>query len=391
MPNKKTSEQFIQQAKEIHGDTYDYSKVMYTTTHKHVIILCKIHGEFPQAPSSHLSGAGCNKCSIHKRALAQRFTKEAFIEKAKNIHGDAYDYSKVTYVNSQTHITIICNTCHTEFSQVPNSHLQGCGCDKCAHKINHDNQRLSADEIIVRARDVHGDKYDYSTINYINSHLPITMVCKMCSNTFHQLYGNHITQKQGCPFCSGRFMDTALFIEKAQNKHGEEYDYRNVEYTKSNRNVIIICNKTKLEFHQTPNSHLIGSKCPCCSPSRYSRKAVQYLDFMASYHKINIQHKLNGGELYIKPYYMDGFSEEINTIYEFNGTVYHGDPRLCAPSHHNYLGHNYGELYENTLKKAQFIKDSGYKLVVMWEHDWNNAIKCVKKIQKIFRKKRCIK
>ena len=83
-------------------------------------------------------------------------------------------------------------------------------------------------------------------------------------------------------------------------------------------------------------------------------------------------------------------AEETNTIYEFNGTVYHGDPRLCDPTQNNHYGDNYGELYKKTLKKEQFIKEAGYNLVVMWEHDWNNALKCVKKIQKIFRKNRKI-
>jgi len=388
--SKKTTEQFIHQAKEIHGDTYDYSNVVYTTTHKNVSITCKIHGDFPQAPSGHLSGSGCNKCSILKRALAQTFTKDTFIKRAKTVHGDAYDYSKVIYVNSQTYVTIICNTCAIEFSQVPNSHLQGTGCDKCAHRINHDSQRLTEDEIKLRAKQVHGDKYDYSLMNYKNSQTTITIICTLCSATFHQLYGNHVTHKQGCPFCYGRYMDTTLFIEKARQIHGIEFDYSKVVYVKSNIKVTIICNKTKVEFSQTPNSHLIGSKCACCSPVRYSRKAIQYLDFMASYYKIHIQHKLNGGELYMNSYYMDGFAQEINTIYEFNGTVYHGDPRLCDPTQNNHYGDNYGELYKKTLKKEQFIKDAGYKLVVMWEHDWNNALKCVKKIQKIFRKNRKI-
>jgi hypothetical protein len=388
---KKTTEQFIQEAITKHGDKYDYSKAVYVKTHEKVIIICTEHGEFKQAPADHLSGKGCKPCGIQKRTIAQRFTQEQFLEKAKNVHGDKYDYSKVIYVNSQTHINIICNICRFEFPQIPNSHLQGTGCDKCAHRINHDSQRLTEDEIRQRAKEVHGDKYDYSAMNYKNSQTPITIICTICSETFHQLYGNHITQKQGCPFCYGRYMDTALFIEKAHQKHGMDYDYSKVVYVKSCINVIIICNKTKKEFPQTPNSHLIGSKCPCCSPAGYSRKAIQYLDFMASYYKINIQHALNGGELYIHSYYMDGFAKETNTIYEFNGTIYHGDPRLCNPAHHNYLGHNYGELYKKTIKKQQFIKEAGYNLVVMWEHDWNNALKCVKKIQKLFRKNRQVK
>ena len=390
---KKPVEQFIQEAQEVHrdknGPLYKYDLVEYKTTHEDVKIECKIHGIFEQAPSSHLSGRGCEKCGIIKRALSQTFTQEEFIERGKEKHGDKYDYSQVKYINSQTKVIIKCNECGYIFEQIPNSHIQGSGCDKCAHRINHENQRLPEEEIIKRAIEVHGDVYDYSNIKYINSSKPIYIGCKICNNIFTQLYGNHINHKQGCPFCCGRFMDTDIFIEKAKIVHGEDFDYSKVEYNKSNIPVEIICNKTKKSFRQTPNNHLSGNGCPCCSTKRYSKKAIKYLEFIASYNNIEIKHQLNGGEYKIKQsrYSADGYCEKTNTVYEFHGTIYHGDPRFCNPNEYNYLGKNYGELYQKTLEREQFIKDSGYNLVVIWERDWNNAIKCVKRIQRTFRKK----
>ena len=391
---RKPVEQFIQEAQEIHKDEngaiYKYDLVEYKISGKiKVKIECKIHGIFEQPPSSHLSGHGCPDCGIIKSALSQTFTQEEFIERGKEKHGDKYDYSQVKYINSQTKVIIKCNDCGYIFDQQPNSHLRGYGCDKCAHRINHESQRLSEEEIIKRAIEVHGDKYDYSNIKYINSSTSIHISCNICNNIFYQLYVNHINHKQGCPFCCGRFMDTDIFIKKSKIVHGEDFDYSKVEYNKSNIPVEIICNKTKQIFRQTPNSHLSGSACQCCCNKRYSKKAIKYLEFIASYYNIDINHQLNGGEHTIKQsrYRADGYCKKTNTVYEFHGTIYHGDPRFCNSNEYNYLGKNYGELYQKTLEREQFIKNSGYNLVVIWEHDWNNVIKCVKRIQKNFRKK----
>ena len=212
---RKTNEQFILEAKNIHKyenniPIYDYSQVNYISTHKKVNIICKIHGSFEQCPSDHLSGKGCNNCAIINRAKKQTFKKEEFIQKAKEVHGDKYDYSQTDYINSQTKITLKCNICEYIFEQQPNSHLQGCGCDKCARMINHENQKLTKEEITERGKKTHGDKFDYSLINYINIHIPIKIKCNKCNNVFEQLVANHIKQNKGCPFCDCRITEKIL-------------------------------------------------------------------------------------------------------------------------------------------------------------------------------------
>lgn len=122
-------EYFIEKAKEIHGNKYDYSKVEYINTSTKVCIICPIHGEFWQRPNDHLNGRGCNKCG--KESLREQFSnKKTFIEKAKKIHGNKYDYSKVNYINAKTKVCIICPE-HGEFWQTPDSHLRGRGCQLC--------------------------------------------------------------------------------------------------------------------------------------------------------------------------------------------------------------------------------------------------------------------
>ena len=129
--NKLTIEQFIDKARKIHGDKYDYSKVEYINNKTKVCIICPKHGEFWQAPNYHLSGQGCKKCSDELNGLKKRKTKEQFIEEAQKIHGKRYDYSKVEYLGNNKKVCIICPE-HGEFWQTPYLHLKGNGCSKCS-------------------------------------------------------------------------------------------------------------------------------------------------------------------------------------------------------------------------------------------------------------------
>lgn len=121
-----TTSDFIEKARKVHGDKYDYSKVNYINSHTKVCIVCPIHGEFWQLPNNHLNGHGCEQCYRDDKV----YDTDSFIRKAKEIHGDKYDYSKAEYINNHTKVCIICPI-HGEFWQVPNSHLSENGCPKC--------------------------------------------------------------------------------------------------------------------------------------------------------------------------------------------------------------------------------------------------------------------
>lgn len=128
MARKITQEEFIRSANEVHGNKYDYSLVNYVNSKTKVKIVCPKHGEFLQTPKQHLKTNGCEKCSYDNRVA---FATENFIARAKEIHGDKYDYSKVRYVNCTTKVCIICPV-HGEFWQTPTGHINGKGgCKKC--------------------------------------------------------------------------------------------------------------------------------------------------------------------------------------------------------------------------------------------------------------------
>lgn len=126
---KLTIEEFIEKAKKIHGDKYDYSKVNYKNNRTKVCIICPKHGEFYMTPSNILLGHNCPGCSKGN-------SLKDFIKKADIIHKNKYNYSKVVYTNGRTKVDIICNK-HGIFRQTPINHISGCGCPKCKIKSSH--------------------------------------------------------------------------------------------------------------------------------------------------------------------------------------------------------------------------------------------------------------
>ena len=151
--NKITkTELFITKAKKIHENRYDYSKVNYVNAKTYVTIICKEHGEFQQTPSNHLSNFNCQKCSNNFKS-----NTDLFINKAKLIHGEVYDYSKVIYTNANTPVNIICKE-HGNFEQIPDFHInRKCKCPKCAKNVS-----TNVEEFITKSNLVNKNKNNYN-------------------------------------------------------------------------------------------------------------------------------------------------------------------------------------------------------------------------------------
>lgn len=257
-------EQFIERAKKVHGDKYDYSQTAYVNMHTKVTIICPIHGIFLQNPQTHVSGSGCPKCKRDKHI--ERITKGLpyFLERAHEVHGDKYDYSKVEYVNRQKKVCIICPK-HGEFYQSPESHVQGHGCIRCGN--SQEKKHLTNNEFIKRAKEIHGNKYDYSKVKYKNS---TEKICIICSNhgEFWQRPSEHL-KGSGCYTCANKRKgissksDLNTFISKANEVHNNFYDYSVTEYKNSKSKVCIICPRHGA-FWQSPNAHLHGYGCNEC-------------------------------------------------------------------------------------------------------------------------------
>lgn len=219
-------------------------------------------------------------------------TTEEFIARAKIIHGDKYTYVGVVYTNMHSKVEILCNVCTKLFSQRAYSHVNGQGCPHCAtldKTTRITSTRLSTEDFISRAIEVHGNRYDYSRVKYTNSSTPVEIVCKK-HGVFKQTLGSHVNNRSECLKCSydsssasrrdkprksGNWydVDTKDFIEKAVAKHGDKYTYDKVEYKSLKEKVLIGC-KIHGYFLQSPSRHLAGKDCRACS-YRYGKQKIQ--------------------------------------------------------------------------------------------------------------------
>lgn len=187
---KLTTEEFIEKAKAVHGDRYDYSKVEYVHSKKDVMIICHKHGEFWQTPNDHLKKHGCKKCSESRK------TKEDFIKESIAIHGGKYDYSKVEYVNTSTDVVIICPI-HGEFPQKPCNHLAGNGCPECGKQKQ--GGKRSHEEHVAAIAKTNPNVEVLGKITGVSK--KVLWRCKICGHVW-PVRPCDLKDGNGCPKCS---------------------------------------------------------------------------------------------------------------------------------------------------------------------------------------------
>ena len=259
---KLTKQAFIEKSIERHNNKYDYSRFIFSNSNTESIIVCPIHGEFLQSPKDHLRTKGCRKCSGKTK-----LTTEEFIIKANLVHNDKYDYSKSIYVNKKTKVCIICPE-HGEFWQTPDDHCnKPSGCPKCkVDKIISTHSYSFLD--FLELADKYKNKFTYNKDDYVNYTTPISIICPI-HGEFKQTPSNHINSVEGCFRCGRERANLATryslqeFIDKANIKHKNKYDYSKVVYLNSQDKVTITC-PLHGDFEQTPANHLSGQGCSRC-------------------------------------------------------------------------------------------------------------------------------
>jgi len=299
MGKRKTTEQFIKEAKQVHGDKYDYSQVEYKNAHSKVKIICKDHGIFEQAPHEHLAGQGCPKCpkakipkSFDKRACSskseiktlgeikrkwcryecpyhgvfdrrksdfekspygcqicsriiateKRYKKpfSEFLKQAKEIHRDEYIYpTDIEYYYNNDKINIFCKKHKEYFSQTISDHLNGSGCPKCGFEKTLEARKLTTEEVVKRCIEVRGtENYDYSNVVWKESTDKINIFCKTHNKLFSVRYYDFIAGVN-CPDC-------AKEIQKQKFK--ETWARKNISATFDTEGFIEKAKKVRPEF-----------------------------------------------------------------------------------------------------------------------------------------------
>jgi hypothetical protein len=227
---KDSFDTFLEKALKVHGNTYDYSnsKENYICSDSVISIICKVHGQFKQRAKTHTLGSGCRKCNIEIANNKELDDEKEFLQKAKEIHGTKYDYSLIQYKDYHTPIHILCKE-HGEFLMTPYKHIEnktqyikkkllGYGCPQCDLKDGHvkKTKAYTLESFIQKAISIHGEKYDYSEVQFVNTDTYIKIKCPE-HGPFWQIMLNHLKSSRegnlgsGCPNCgTTKFKETML-------------------------------------------------------------------------------------------------------------------------------------------------------------------------------------
>ncbi len=310
--------------------------------------------------------------SKEKKLKSRHKSFVSFMERVDLIHGNRFKYDEESYTNIKSKVKILCDT-HGWFEQVAFDHLKLNGCKLCHQDKKRKpkkERKWTTEKFIKEATIIHNGKYDYSKSIYNKALEDIIITCRTHGDFICQP-SRHILKKNGCMKCHRSYYDRDTFIERSIEKFGHVYDYSKVEFKKCGIPVSIICKKHGV-FNQKPTEHIQASiGCPSCSYN-VSSKETAWLDSLKLPQTVvrNTKIKING-----RIRSVDAYDESTNTIYEFWGDWWHGNP-LFFDSHaiHPKAKKTFGQLYQDTISKISDIENDGFNLIDIWEHEWDTKV-----------------
>ena len=268
---------FRAEARMVHGDKYDYSFMVpgcVINTHSYVRIICrKCSNDYKCRVDSHLIGTDCRKCKDRERS---NWNLTRLLAEAVVIHGTKFSYHLVKeehIKNVYSELQLICNTCLMLRTPTIHDHIHAkYGCTNCSNRIPY-----TLAIFITKAKDVYGEKFDYSLIkeeHIFNNKSRVPIFCKNCEDVSWIVLKDHIHRNSGCYNCSVRANTTLQkFLMQAYESHGELYDYSLVteaDVTSSSSVIIALCRKCCKDWPVVINHHVSGHKsgCPNCRHSK---------------------------------------------------------------------------------------------------------------------------
>lgn len=361
--SKLSESNFLERAREKHGDTYDYSEVRWVSSTDKVTIICPQHGRFSQTPTRHATaGQGCPRCRGQRAAKQTRKTTEDAIKDLIRVHGDKYDFSKVVYKGSKEKVEVVCPE-HGSFWATPGNLInRASGCPGCRSAAISERSRIPEEVFIERFREAHGDRFQYIGVYYEDSVAFVDALCPI-HGRFSQRAMDH-QKGMGCKKCVGVMYDTESFVEAANKVHGNRYDYSNVNYTGALTKVEILC-KTHGPFHQTPNSHVSdGQGCRMCGSSGPSKGQLEIYEFVSQFANAELDARISGRKE------VDILVKGKGLALEFDGLIWHST--------------KYGRKPFNIKEKNQVAKQAGIRLIHIFQDEWEFKRPIVEKTLKSF-------
>ena len=351
---------FLQNAKNKYGKTYNYNNINYVNARTPITIHCNKHNlDFQQAPLNHLKSNGCPKCFSEAMSL----NTETFIKRANDVHGRKYDYSKTVYHRSSAPVTITCPI-HGDFTNIASNHLKGAGCHRCKNQIHIHTQRQPDEKILTRfvnkARKLYGDRFDYSKVN-IRESKPL-FYCNKHQVEFRQERRNHL-RYFGCKVCAAEkhSLSQEEFIKRSKVVYGDRFDYSLVKFKNTYTKVTIIC-KEHGPIEVIPYDHMRGkASCSKCTASSFEKSVYSLLETL----KIP----------YIREYKIEGFDyrydvliPDVKLLIEIHG-----------PQHYEAVTFYNGTLYEDRAArdkdKATIAKSNNFAIAYINCIKYGNNVK----------------
>lgn len=375
MKKRITTEEFIQRSKKIHDDKYDYSESIYENYLVKVKIICPLHGEFYQLGNHHMCGRGCIKCGIiNKKKTTEEFIKECNSRIEDNKYNTRYNFDDVIYNGAKEKVKIKCDL-HGYFMMSPNNFLNGQGCPSCSSVYNSVRQIKEKEVFIKEAKKIKPD-YDYSNVNYKRSNWKVKIKCNIENHGYFLIRPHNLLNGQGCPVCGGtKKLTTEEFVERCKKKN-PQYNYSDTKYKNASTKVNLVCKKHGI-FWKIPSHIQNGSGCPKCT-NIVSVPEMEFLNYL------NIPDKKENRQVFLKIVRIKADGLIKNTIYEFLGDYWHGNPiKFNKNDINKNCKKTFGELYNKTIEKFKKLKTLGYKVKYIWENDWNNFKKGIDETPKV--------
>jgi formylmethanofuran dehydrogenase subunit E len=373
---------FLERSAMIHGNSFCYNEITpecVVNAKSNIIITCRECGQrLSTTIAKHINlQSGCPSCAGNLKWDLSRF-----LDCAQRVHDGKYNYGNITSAhikNKSSSVPVICNECSYGWLPTVNNHINHkSGCPNCAGTL-----RWTLSQFLNLARDTHGSKYNYENVTSdhvrnVLSHIPLS--CNVCHYEWVTSINSHIKARVGCPDCAGVAPWTYdRVINRLADMDNDKFDYSQIAENDitngAHSRLKIICKDCGHNWNSSIDSHINArAGCPGCAGSKsYSKAQIQWLDDVMIKDNITIRYALSpGGEHYIENIgKVDGYCVETNTVYEYHGNFWHGNPDMYHQDklHPTVKDKTYGDLYRKTMARDQKIRDLGYNLVVKWETD----------------------
>ena len=283
-----TRDKFIEMAIKAHGNKYDYSLVEYRGAKFKVAIQCPVHGIFHQIANQHVLGKGCKKCACEKHGKNCRITQDEFLSEARKRHGDRYDLSEVVYQGRTKKIKVICKEHGPFYPQAGNFGYLGSGCPECGRELNGSKRRRKEISYIAEGARVHKGRYSYGKVTRKNGVAMMWVICKV-HGRYLQNAQDHL-KGIGCMKCARPLRDQGTFMERAREVHGDKYDYSKVEYTKALNKVTIICPTHGEFEQTPSSHISAAQGCPMCAKVGPSTGQLEVHEFLNHHLPAELEH-----------------------------------------------------------------------------------------------------